>query len=144
MIISYHNIYLGGIYLHENAEAIPFVNQNAIVDTGTSLIAGPTVQVSLIAIKLGAKPFLKGEFLISCDTSKLPDLHFMINGKTYSLSPSEYVINSGKVCLLAMIAIDIPKPNGPLWILGDIFIRKYYTIFDMENKKVGFALANRK
>jgi len=113
----------------------------AVLDTGTSLLAGPTADVEKIVKAIGARPLTKGEYTVDCSTvNSLPDLEVVIGGKTYAIQAKDYVINDeNQVCLFGMTGIDIPPPNGPLWILGDIFIRQYYTVFDFGQQRLGFA-----
>ena len=44
------------------------------------------------------------------------------------------------MCIFAMMGMDFAEP-GPKWILGDVFMRQYYTVFDYEGKRVSFAPA---
>lgn len=113
---------------------------SAIVDSGTSLITGPKQEIARLAKLVGAKRFLAGEYLIDCDADA-PDVDLVIGGKTYTLTSDDYKIEDNGLCLFAFMGLDIPRPAGPLWILGDSFMRKYYTTFNYEEKTVGFALA---
>lgn len=114
---------------------------NAIVDSGTSLLTGPSEKVAAIAKQLNAKSISNGEYALPCRYSDLPNIDFAIGQKTYSLSPQDYLLPNGNLCLLGIVGLDVGAPAGPMWILGDVFMRKYYTVFDTQNKQVGFALA---
>jgi len=115
----------------------------AIIDSGTSLLAGPSRDVKKIAKMLGATPMGRtGEYTVDCDADA-PDLSFKLGGKLYTLSLADYVINNEGQCLLGMMGMDIPRPAGPLWILGDVFMRAYYVKFDIDGQQVGIAKATK-
>nr|KYP71680.1 Aspartic proteinase oryzasin-1 [Cajanus cajan] len=91
-------------------------------------------------------PSPSGESVISCDSlSQMPSITFTIGDKPFVLTPEQYILRTGEgvteVCLSGFIAFDVPAPRGPLWILGDVFMRAYHTIFDYGNLQVGFAEA---
>jgi len=105
----------------------------AVFDTGTSLLAGPTAEIVKIAAAVGATPLVEGEYTVDCGKiASMPDLVFTLGGADYTLTAKDYVLNVdglGVECLLGLVGIDIPAPAGPLWILGDVFQRKYYTAY---------------
>lgn len=112
-----------------------------IVDSGTSLITGPRAEVTKIAQAIGATPNIVGEYTIDCaKVPDLPDVVFTIGGKEYSIPGPKTVIQAQNTCLFAFMALDIPAP-GPQWILGDVFMREYYTVFNYHDKTIGFAKA---
>ncbi|XP_067856144.1 cathepsin E-like [Heptranchias perlo] len=116
---------------------------SAIVDTGTSLIAGPYLAVKRMFHDIAGMQFGRGEYMVECKKiPMLPSVTFTIGEVEYTLEAEDYVKKfhgEHSVCLYGFQALNMLSSEGPLWILGDVFLTKFYTIFDRRNDRVGFA-----
>lgn len=70
------------------------------------------------------------------EVTNLPDLLLMIEKEEYALTATEYVFRMKDECMLGISRGEDQKVK-----LGGLFLKKYYTHFDVENKRIGFALA---
>ena len=108
--------------------------------------------------QIGAKKSWNGQYTVDCEkVASLPDLSFFFNGKAYPLAGTDYVLNLQGTCVSAFTGLDINLPGGALWIIGlyclcprlfvalttasvgDVFLRNYFTVYDLNRNAVGFA-----
>jgi len=104
------------------------------VDTGTSMLAGPSDLVDKLSNLVNVKE--------DCSNfGSLPKLGFQMGNKILNLHPDDYVDKSATDCSFSLMALDVPPPKGPVFIFGDPFLRRFVTVFDRAQSRVGFAVA---
>ncbi|RMD42310.1 hypothetical protein DV735_g2816, partial [Chaetothyriales sp. CBS 134920] len=137
-------------YWEVNLDAITFGkdtadldNTGAVLDTGTSLIALPSTLAELLNKEIGAKKGFNGQYTVDCrKRDSLPDLTFTLSGYDFTIGPHDYILEVQGSCISAFMGMDFPSPVGPLAILGDAFLRRWYSVYDLGTDSVGLAKAN--
>jgi len=134
---GYWQINIGGATVNGQSVA---GGGSAISDTGTSLIAGPPNAVSAIARALGGTlDPQQGLYTVNCNkVPTLPDVVFKIQNVNMAIRSKSYVLNLDGVCYLGFQSL---SGFSIQWILGDVFIREWYQIYDFGNARLGFAKA---
>ncbi|XP_044307173.1 pepsin B-like [Varanus komodoensis] len=113
----------------------------AVVDTGTSTLAIPQQYIGSFVQYVGAQQDNNGDYFVNCNNvQNLPTITFTINGAQFPLPPSAYVSNDNGYCTLQIEATYLPSPSGePMWTFGDVFLKEYYSAYDIGNNMMGFA-----
>uniref|UniRef100_A0A2K6EXB0 Peptidase A1 domain-containing protein n=1 Tax=Propithecus coquereli TaxID=379532 RepID=A0A2K6EXB0_PROCO len=140
---SYWQIAIQKVFVGDQATGLCSQGCQAIVDTGTFLLAVPQQYIVSFLQETGAQQAQNGDFVVNCNcVQSMPTITFIISGAQFPLSPSAYVFENNGYCRLGIEATYLPSPSGqPLWILGDVFLKEYYSVYDMANNRVGFALS---
>jgi saccharopepsin len=139
---AYWEVDLDAVTLGKNTAQLE--KTGVILDTGTSLIALPSDLAALINKEIGAKKGYNNQYTVECDTrDKLPDVTFTLAGHNFTIGAYDYILEAGGGCISTFFAMDIAPPVGPLAILGDAFLRRYYSIYDLGKDTVGLAKAKK-
>lgn len=105
----------------------------AVIDSGTSLLVGPKAIVDELISGISVKS--------DCSNlDSLPDLTFTIDSTDYTLKGSEYVLQVQGECLMGIQSMAFPEGFN-YFILGDVFMRKYPSYFNLNDNTVAFQVA---
>ncbi len=114
----------------------------AIVDTGTSALILPVdVAIPLMEglgfVAYNVSGTLSSIYSISLyKLSSLPDITLKLGGKLFTIKPESYTLCEQGEC----ISLITPAPTKIKFaILGDVFLRGYYSIYDVEKNTVSFG-----
>ncbi|KNC49394.1 cathepsin E [Thecamonas trahens ATCC 50062] len=108
---------------------------SAIVDSGTSMLLVPYDIGGHIVAAIG---YIDAN-CSRIDYASKPDLVFTLGGHSFALSPHDYIVQVNGEC---QRGIDGQAPGMAIdWTLGCTFMRAFYTQFDVDGARVGFARA---
>jgi len=146
-IPNYWSVNITGVNYGNSSLSIP-PNYQAVIDTGTSFLVLPSQVLTNLITSIEAADYSctedseLGVNVCDCsDSNQYSDLFFEFGNLTLNISSSAYTqYQDGQCVILIESTSDISDDPG-IMILGDVFIREYYTIFDADENRIGFVQA---
>lgn len=118
-----------------------------IIDTCTSSLGAPALMADALIAALSIPEQLASSRLLSDgrnqvpDVGRCPDLHLDLDdGLTLTVHASEYAAGLGG-CVPHAAALHLPSEFSGVFLLGGAVLQRYYSVFDVESRRIGFGLA---
>uniref|UniRef100_A0A8C6DZB8 Peptidase A1 domain-containing protein n=1 Tax=Moschus moschiferus TaxID=68415 RepID=A0A8C6DZB8_MOSMO len=113
----------------------------ALLYTGTSLIQGPSSLVDDIHKLIGTTPQGSKHYVSCLTINTLPSIVFTINSINYPVPARAYILKDSRGECYTTLKANSWSPSTETWILGDVFLRRYFSVFDRGNDRIGLAQA---
>lgn len=113
-----------------------FSSKTGIIDTGTSFILLPPADAQRFHVLIPQSQQVGEVYNIPCASTVT--VQIKISGVLYSITSKDYVgnsINGGRLCSSNIIGRQTFGPDK--WLLGDVFLKNVYTVFDFDKNRIG-------
>ncbi|KAK4056162.1 hypothetical protein OIO90_002893 [Microbotryomycetes sp. JL221] len=131
-----------------NGTNVTQIEQMVAIDTGTTLIGGPTDVVSSLYQQIpGALPAtgdFTGYYSYPCNSSVNVTLTF--GGAHFNMTPDDFNLgpfgsnNNVSTCLGAFFDLRLNANSRISWVIGAAFLKNVFSVFRADPPSVGFAL----
>ncbi len=119
-----------------NGVACNFTGKTARIDTGTTFLLFPIEDAQRLHSLIPRSRQVEDEFQLPCSSEAA--LQIQISGVAYSVSAEDYVgkpIAGGDFCSSNIVG----RQESSVWILGDVFLKNVYTVFDFDRDRIGWS-----
>ncbi|KAF8972676.1 aspartic peptidase A1 [Flammula alnicola] len=141
---SYWILPITSMTVQGNSVSLPSGQDSyAAIDTGTTLVGGPSTYISQIFAQIpGSSPGtgnFQNYYTYPCDTTVNVTLSFG-GTRTWTISPADFQLSrlTRSTCLGAFFELSTGS-SAPSWIIGDTFLKNVYSVFRYQPLSVGFA-----
>ncbi|CAG7991977.1 unnamed protein product [Penicillium salamii] len=124
-----------------NGKSCNFTGKSATIDTGTTYLLIPPSDAATLfdlvphASQQSGNP---NNYILPCNSTAT--IQFEFSGVKYSISSKDYVgstVSDGSdYCISTIVSY---ASNGANWLVGDVFLKNVYTVFDFDNNQIGFG-----
>ncbi|KAJ5653352.1 Aspartic-type endopeptidase ctsD [Penicillium lividum] len=122
-----------------NGSPCGFSGKSATIDTGTTyILIPPSDAATLFAVVPGSHK--SGEnYIIPCNSTAT--IEFEFSGIKYTILPEDYVGSSSTDgCVSTIVGHQYSGTDD--WLVGDVFLKNVYAVFDFNNGQIGFGARN--
>lgn len=127
---------------------IGVTTKQVIIDTGTSYALMPSSDFRKIQqyfISEGHQCTFENtffnQFVCQCSDEQYksyPSIDVKIDERLYTLGPQNYIDRTIDICSFKVMTSQM-SGDSAFWIMGLTFFQNYYTVFDLENQRIGIA-----
>ncbi|TLD18880.1 acid protease [Venturia nashicola] len=111
--------------------------RTAIIDSGTSFILMPQDDAAKLHKAIPNSSQNEESFTVPCDSKN--KMQIVFGTVTYDISPKDYIGKpSGSGCASNIVGRQVFGPKQ--WLVGDVFMKNVYTVFDYDQQRVGFGV----
>jgi len=138
-------IWTGVRYGEDPDNAWGYSDVPAIYDTGTSLLYVASSQNDGFfhyLTKDRVAEYYAGVYLTNCDPYPWPTVYFLTANSTWmAVEPSTYLLNADTTSSVenALCVIGMVPNSGDYWLVGDVFLRGFYSVHRMDDMTIGFV-----